>query len=76
MSPTYIDFENRRAILIGDGHYEISLTTVQDMAELVAEALDYQGEWPSAGEFCGSRITMAELVRLGENLLGMFEMLP
>lgn len=70
MSATYIDFQQRRAIMLGDGNYEISLTTVQDMAEVVAEALDHPGEWPTEGQFCGSRITMAELIRLGEGLRG------
>ncbi|KAL4733396.1 hypothetical protein BDV11DRAFT_200198 [Aspergillus similis] len=72
MSATYVDFENRRAILVDDGDYKISLTTVQDMAGVVAEALDYPGIWPTVGGFSGSEITLAELIQLGEKIRGPF----
>lgn len=72
MSATYVDFENRRALLVDDGDYKISLTTVQDMAGIVAEALDYPGQWPTIGGFSGSEITLAELIQLGEETRGMY----
>lgn len=68
-----MDFEKCRAIIIDDGRYEISLTTVQDMAIVVAEALGYEGEWPTTGGFEGSRMTMAELLHLGERLRGTLQ---
>ena len=71
-SATYVDFENRRALLVDDGDYKISLTTVQDMAGIVAEALDYPGQWPTIGGFSGSEITLAELIQLGEEIRGMY----
>lgn len=40
------------------------------MADVVAEALDYEGEWPVDGGICGSRITLAELIKLGEIFRG------
>jgi hypothetical protein len=72
MSATYIDFENRRALLIDDGNYEITLTTVEDMAGVVAEALGYPGKWPIVGGISRSRMTMVELVQLGEEIRGIF----
>ncbi|OQV09711.1 hypothetical protein CLAIMM_13803 [Cladophialophora immunda] len=72
MSPAYVDFENRRAIMVGDGNHELTLTTVQDMANVVAEALAYEGEWPVNGGIRGSQTTIAQLVRLGEELRGPF----
>lgn len=73
MSPTYIDYENRRAILVGDGHYEITLTTVQDLAGVVAEALDYPGEWPVVGGIHGAQVKTIDLIHLGEEIRGQFE---
>ncbi|GKZ21814.1 hypothetical protein AbraIFM66951_008722 [Aspergillus brasiliensis] len=73
MSATYVDFENRRALLVDDGDHKISLTTVQDMAGVVAEALEYPGQWPTVGGFSGSEITLAELIQLGEEIRGPFE---
>lgn len=72
MSATYVDFETRRALLVDDGDYKISLTTVQDMAGVVAEALDYSGQWPTVGGFSGSEITLAELIQLGEEIRGIY----
>ncbi|KAL1631993.1 hypothetical protein SLS56_004038 [Neofusicoccum ribis] len=42
MSPMYVDLENRRAIIVSDGNSPITVTTIQDMAGVVAEALDYE----------------------------------
>ncbi|KAF7588116.1 hypothetical protein BBP40_006149 [Aspergillus hancockii] len=72
MTQTYIDLDARHAILIGDGNYEITLTTVQDLGGIVADALDYPGEWPVEGGIRGSQITMGDLLRLGERLRGPF----
>ncbi|KAL1629935.1 hypothetical protein SLS54_000794 [Diplodia seriata] len=68
MSPWLIDFDNRRAITVGAGDFSLCLTTVQDMAFVVAEALEYEGKWPVDGGIRGTQITMAELIRLGEKL--------
>lgn len=70
MSPWLVDFDNRRAITVGAGDFSLCLTTVQDMAVVVADALDYEGKWPVDGGIRGTQITMAELVRLGEKLRG------
>jgi hypothetical protein len=72
MSATYVDFENRKAILVDDGNYKITLTTVQDMAGVVAEALDYPGEWPVVGGITGCEVTLAEVIQLGEDIRGKY----
>jgi hypothetical protein len=48
-----IDFENRRAIVVGEGNSPITLTTVQDLAVVVADAVEFEGEWPVTGGICG-----------------------
>ncbi|KAF5012101.1 hypothetical protein FDECE_1818 [Fusarium decemcellulare] len=68
----YVDFEARRAIRAGNGEYTLTLTTVEDLAAVMAEAVDFPEEWPRIGGICGSRITVNELIGLGESLRGPF----
>jgi len=70
MSATYVDFGNRKAIMVDDGDYKITLTTVQDLGKVVARALEYSGTWPVVGGISGSEITLAQLIELGERLRG------
>ncbi|KAL3481679.1 hypothetical protein BJX99DRAFT_218121 [Aspergillus californicus] len=66
-----IDFENGRAIIVeGSESSEITLTTVQDLASIVAQAIDYEGEWPVVSGINGTTITMGEVIALGEKLRG------
>ncbi|KAI0450351.1 hypothetical protein F5B21DRAFT_491313 [Xylaria acuta] len=66
----YIDFDSRQAILVGDGEQPVTFTLVDDLARVVAEAIDYEGVWPADGGVAGWQTTSAELVRLGERLRG------
>ena len=70
MIQLYVDFENRRAIIPGDGDYEFSLTTIHDISTTVAEALDYPGTWPTVCGIQETKITITELLHLGERLTG------
>lgn len=70
MQDMCIDFENRRAWQIADGKYSVTLTTVEDLAEVVARALDFVGPWPEVGGVRGSQVTVASLLSLGEDLRG------
>ncbi|KAH6612513.1 nmrA-like family protein-like protein [Boeremia exigua] len=70
VSPWFVDFENRRAIIVGDGRQVFTTTTVEDFSSAVAQSLDYEGTWPVNGGVVGSRITVAELVKLAEKLRG------
>ncbi|EEH45283.2 uncharacterized protein PADG_01433 [Paracoccidioides brasiliensis Pb18] len=45
------DFENRRAIVVEgyEAAVMMTLTTVADLAAIVARSVDYDGKWPTAG---------------------------
>ncbi|KAL4882950.1 hypothetical protein BJY04DRAFT_185473 [Aspergillus karnatakaensis] len=66
-----IDFENCRAIILegGENGY-ITLTTVHDFATVVAKAVEYEGEWPVASGIRGTRITIGDVIKLGERVRG------
>lgn len=66
------DFQNRRAIVV-EGHEEavLTLTTVQDLARIVAEAVEYEGVWPVHGGIQGNRLTASEILSIGERVRGM-----
>ncbi|KAF2656517.1 NAD(P)-binding protein [Lophiostoma macrostomum CBS 122681] len=75
MMEAIIDLEKRRAILIEGGDNAIvTLTTVQDVAGVVARAVEYEGEWPEIGGIKGtdmaSEPTIGELVAFGEKIRG------
>ncbi|XDG05331.1 hypothetical protein ABKA04_004946 [Annulohypoxylon sp. FPYF3050] len=65
------DFENRRAIVV-EGHEDaiMTLTTVADVAKIVARAVDYEGTWPKIGGIRGNRVTFSQIIEIGEKLRG------
>ncbi|KUJ21528.1 NAD(P)-binding protein [Mollisia scopiformis] len=67
----FIDFQNRRAIVV-EGHEDavMTLTTVQDIAGIVARAVDVDGEWPVKGGIMGNRATVSEIIAIGEKVRG------
>jgi hypothetical protein len=68
---TQWDFEKRRAILRQDSDEDyLTLTTVADLANVVASAVDYEGEWPIVGGIRGSRMSTKEFISLGEEIRG------
>ncbi|KAH6876413.1 hypothetical protein B0T10DRAFT_540968 [Thelonectria olida] len=73
MQDMFADFANRRALQVEDGNFPVTLTTVEDLAEVTAQALDYDGEWPPIGGIQGSQTTVAGLISLGEKLRGKFK---
>jgi hypothetical protein len=65
------DFNNRRAILLDGGDENaLTLTTVQDLANVVAKAIDFEGEWPTIGGIRGTTTSIKELIALGEKIRG------
>lgn len=66
----YIDFETRQAILVDNGEQPVTFTLIDDLAHVVAEAIDYEGIWTADGGVSGWQTTSAELVRIGEHLRG------
>ncbi|KAH8689217.1 hypothetical protein GQ44DRAFT_720580 [Phaeosphaeriaceae sp. PMI808] len=69
-----VDFHNRQAIVIsGSEDAPVTITTVSDMASVVAAALDYSKPWPEVGGIRGTQTTMREIIALGERLRGPFD---
>lgn len=70
----HYDFHNCRAIVVeGREHIDsISLITVFDLANVVAEAIEYEGEWPVQGGVLGTTVTPAQILELGEKIRGTF----
>ncbi|KAK5273161.1 hypothetical protein LTR99_002553 [Exophiala xenobiotica] len=65
-----IDFRNRRAIVV-DGHDStMTLTTAQDLAAVVARAVEHEGEWPEVGGICGNKVTISQILEIGERVRG------
>ncbi|CAN9099166.1 unnamed protein product [Alternaria alternata] len=68
---TQWDFAKRRAILReGSDNDYVTLTTADDLSNVVVRAVDYPGEWPLVGGIRGSRISIKELIALGEEIRG------
>lgn len=66
-----IDFENRRAIVV-DGHDTImTFTSIQDLAAVVVRAVDVEAEWPVIGGISGNRMSVAEIIKIGEKIRGL-----
>lgn len=69
--PLNIDLEKKRAIVVeGSLDDEMTYTSVGDIAHVVARAIDYQGEWPVIGGIQGDKITIGELLKIGEKIRG------
>ncbi|KAI1074522.1 hypothetical protein F5B20DRAFT_563081 [Whalleya microplaca] len=68
---TVFDFENRRAIVV-DGREDavMTFTTVADLAAVVAQAVDYDGRWPTTGGIRGNRLTFSQLLEIGRRVRG------
>lgn len=65
------DFYRRRAILLeGSENDRISLTTSQDLANVVARAIEFAGEWPIVGGIRGSELSVKEIIALGKKVRG------
>lgn len=69
------DFHGRRAVVV-EGHEEtvMTLTTVADLAAVVARAVGYEGRWSATGGVRGNRLTFAEIVEIGRRVRG--EIMP
>lgn len=45
---------------------------MQDLARIVRGAVEYEGVWPETGGLRGGRLSVGELVKLGEELRGLW----
>jgi hypothetical protein len=68
--PFFLDFENRRAIVLDDGNQPIVITAVQDDCEIIARALEDTRPWPKVGGIRGCRTSINELLALGKKIRG------
>lgn len=65
------DFTKRRALVLDGGDDgRITLTTVQDLANVVAKAVDFEGEWPVISGIRGTTMSIGQLISLGEKIRG------
>lgn len=68
---TPIDFHRRRALILdGSENARVILTTVQDLANIVVAAVEYEGIWPLVGGIKGDSVTVGELLDIGERIRG------
>ena len=68
-----IDFHKRRALVLDGGDDNIiTLTTVQDFANVVARAIDFDGEWPIVSGIRGADMSIGQLIALGEKIRGAY----
>ncbi|KAK2600317.1 hypothetical protein QQS21_004958 [Conoideocrella luteorostrata] len=69
--PVQLNFEEGRALVVeGSLDARVTFTTVQDIASIVARAVDYEGVWPTAGGIRGDDITVGELLKIAEQVIG------
>lgn len=68
--PFFVDFENRRAMLLDEGDQPIVITCVHDDAEILHRALSDSRPWPTIGGVRGCRTTNGELIALGKKIRG------
>lgn len=66
-----IDFYNRRALTVDGSEDDVlTLTTAQDVANVVVRAIEYEGEWPLVSGIRGANVTIGQLIALGEKIRG------
>ncbi|KAF2118003.1 NmrA-like family protein-like protein [Lophiotrema nucula] len=68
--PFFIDYENRRAMILDDGDQPLVLTAISDISQILLRAIEDDQPWPTIGGMRGTRTTVNELVDLGKELRG------
>jgi hypothetical protein len=68
---TPLNFNDRRFLALqGGDESRVNFVTVQDLAHIVAKAIDYEDEWPINGGIHGTEISIRDLILLGEKIRG------
>lgn len=67
---TLINHENRSARIAGDLANRTTYTAVSDFVNIVAKAIEYEGEWPRVGGINGQTLSLAEELAIGEKVRG------
>ncbi|KAK4173322.1 hypothetical protein QBC36DRAFT_220840, partial [Triangularia setosa] len=65
-----IDFANRRLLAPGNLQPRFTATSVRDVANIVAMAIEYEGEWPKIGGIAGETLSLAQELTIGEKIRG------
>jgi len=65
-----IDFQNRRAIVLEDIDIVWTLTSLNDIANVVAQAIEYKGEWPVIGGIHGTTVSTSKFLEIGTKVRG------
>ncbi|KAF4981527.1 hypothetical protein FZEAL_2676 [Fusarium zealandicum] len=69
--PFSIDLEKMRAFVVeGSLNQHITYTNVEDIVNIVALAVDYEGKWPVVGGIRGHRVTTKELLEIANKVRG------
>lgn len=66
----WIDFQNRRAIILDGIDSVFTLTTMNDLANVVARAIEYGGEWPVIGGINGTTLSTSKFLEIGAKVRG------
>ncbi|KAM0549496.1 hypothetical protein ACHAPJ_009312 [Fusarium lateritium] len=66
----FLDMENKRAAVPGDGDAKISVTYSEDLARFIVRLLDDDSKWPKRGLLSGSEISANELIASAEKVTG------
>lgn len=74
---TFFNFQDRRAIIV-EGHEDavVTFTTVKDIVGIVVRAVEDPREWPRDGGVRGNRVSVVDVIRVGERVRGMFTFVP
>jgi hypothetical protein len=65
------DFNKRRALILEGGEdNHACFVTVQDLSNVVARAVEFEGEWPVIGGIRGTEMSVGQLIALGEKIRG------
>jgi hypothetical protein len=65
-----MDFFNYRAIDLNGKEGTVTLTTMNDLANVVACAVEYSGEWPVVGGIHGTTLSTTKLLQIGAKVRG------
>ncbi|KAH7121169.1 hypothetical protein B0J11DRAFT_58997 [Dendryphion nanum] len=64
-----LDFDNRRAVLPGDGTNPVSVLHSTDIAKYIAAMLE-QSKWPELSPLASDRMSWGEMVKVAERVMG------
>ncbi|KAL0936813.1 NmrA-like family protein [Colletotrichum truncatum] len=64
------DLLGARAVVVEDGSASMCFTAAADVGKVVARAIQSDEPWPVEGGIVGEKVTMSDLVKIGEKVTG------